>query len=206
MGRVYLVASGQDGLLGQMAARAMRDIGKTSPRVAVSYAPVEGDERGLRFMSERMPRLFPGATLEAIERDRSVVDRADLVFVSGGDATLYLRSRPSASCIPQQSVDSLSLEIEVRLERAADRFARAGEERADLEHMRGLQFTREREQQRLRLGRELRTAGRLLREPPRGGGKHRVADDCRNRVRRPVRLDGGIGNRLNGPHAGGKPA
>jgi cyanophycinase-like exopeptidase len=85
--RVYLVASGQDGLLGQVAQRAMRDIGKKSLRVAVSYAPVEGDERGQRFMSERMPRLFPGATLEAIERDRAVVDRADLVFVSGGDAT-----------------------------------------------------------------------------------------------------------------------
>jgi cyanophycinase-like exopeptidase len=86
-GRVYLVASGQDGLLGQVAQRAMRDIGKKSPRVAVSYAPVEGDRRGLKFMSERMPALFPGATLEAIAHDRHVVDRADLVFVSGGDPT-----------------------------------------------------------------------------------------------------------------------
>jgi cyanophycinase-like exopeptidase len=87
-GRVYLVASGQDGLLGQVAQRAMREIGKKSLRVAVSYAPVEGDERGRKFMSERMPALFPGATLEAIEHDRAVVDRADLVFVSGGDPTL----------------------------------------------------------------------------------------------------------------------
>jgi len=87
MGRVYLVASGQDGLLAQIAQRAMRDIGKKSPRIAVSYAPVEGDKQGLKFMSERMPRLFPGATLEAIEHDRAVVDRADLVFVSGGDPT-----------------------------------------------------------------------------------------------------------------------
>ncbi|HEX8792706.1 MAG TPA: hypothetical protein VF765_17280, partial [Polyangiaceae bacterium] len=87
MGRVYLVASGQDGLLGQMAQRAMRDIGKKSPRIAVSYAPVEGDGQGVRFMSERMPRLFPGATLEVIGSDRAVVDRADLVFVSGGDPT-----------------------------------------------------------------------------------------------------------------------
>jgi cyanophycinase-like exopeptidase len=86
-GRVYLVASGQDGLLGQMAQRAMRDIGKKSVRVAVSYAPVEGDKQGLKFMSQRMPGLFPGATLEAIEHDRAVVDRADLVFVSGGDPT-----------------------------------------------------------------------------------------------------------------------
>jgi cyanophycinase-like exopeptidase len=87
VGRVYLVASGQEGLLGQMAARAMRDIGKKVLRVAVSYAPVEGDPRGLKFMSERMAGLFPGATLEAIEHDRAVVDRADLVFVSGGDPT-----------------------------------------------------------------------------------------------------------------------
>lgn len=65
----------------------MRDVGKKNPRIAVSYAPVEGDRRGLRFMSERMPRLFPGATLEAIEHDRHVVDGADLVFVSGGDPT-----------------------------------------------------------------------------------------------------------------------
>ena len=70
-----------------MAQQAMRDIGKKGPRIAVSYAPVEGDAQGLKFMRERMPRLFPGATLEAIEQDRAVVDRADLVFVSGGDAT-----------------------------------------------------------------------------------------------------------------------
>lgn len=86
-GRAYLVASGQDGLLGQIAQRVMRDIGKKSPRIAVSYAPVEGDRQGLKFMSERMPGLFPGATLERIEHDRAVVDRADLVFVSGGDPT-----------------------------------------------------------------------------------------------------------------------
>lgn len=87
-GRVYLVASGQDGLLGPIAQRAMRDIGKKSPRIAVSYAPVEGDARGHEFMSERMPGLFPGAALAAIGDDRSAVDRADLVFVSGGDPTL----------------------------------------------------------------------------------------------------------------------
>jgi peptidase E len=65
----------------------MSELARPSPRVAVTYAPVHGDARGLRFMSERMPRLFPGATLEAIGDDRAVVDRADLVFVSGGDPT-----------------------------------------------------------------------------------------------------------------------
>ena len=65
----------------------MRDIGKTGLHIAVSYAPVEADPQGLKFMSGRMPGLFPGATLEAIEHDRAVVDRADLVFVSGGDPT-----------------------------------------------------------------------------------------------------------------------
>jgi cyanophycinase-like exopeptidase len=87
-GAAYLVASGQDGLLGQIARRALDAIGKPQPRVAVSYAPVEGDRKGLTFMSGRMPGLFPGAVLEAIEHDRRVVDRADLLFVSGGDPTL----------------------------------------------------------------------------------------------------------------------
>jgi len=88
MGPAYLVASGQDGLLPQLARRAMEAVGKERPHVAVSYAPVAGDAGGLRFMSERMPRLFPGAVLETIDRDPAVVARADLVFVSGGDPTL----------------------------------------------------------------------------------------------------------------------
>jgi cyanophycinase-like exopeptidase len=84
-GRVYLVASGQNGLLGQVAQRAVHDIGQKGLRIAVSYAPVAGDAQGMKFMSERMAGLFPGATLEVIEHDRAVVDRAGLVFVSGGD-------------------------------------------------------------------------------------------------------------------------
>jgi cyanophycinase-like exopeptidase len=39
-------------------------------------------------MSERMPPLFPDAVLETIAGDPGVVDRADLIFVSGGDPTL----------------------------------------------------------------------------------------------------------------------
>jgi Peptidase family S51 len=93
-GVAYLVASGQDGVLEQVAARAMRELraaGKERPVVAVSYAPVHGDARGLAFMSGRMPRLFPGAVLESFDGDRGPVDRADLVFVSGGDPTLGAR-------------------------------------------------------------------------------------------------------------------
>jgi cyanophycinase-like exopeptidase len=39
-------------------------------------------------MSERMPALFPDAILETIADDPGVVERADLIFVSGGDPTL----------------------------------------------------------------------------------------------------------------------
>jgi putative intracellular protease/amidase len=87
-GTVYLVGSGQDGVLEQVARRAVHALGKDRPRVAVTYAPVSGDARGLKFMTDRMGRLFPGAVLETIEDDPAVVERADLVFVSGGDPTL----------------------------------------------------------------------------------------------------------------------
>jgi hypothetical protein len=86
-GTVYLAATG-DSVLAALAARAVAALGKEQPRVAVTYAPVEGDAGGLKFMSERMPRLFPQAVIERIDEDPAVVERADLVFVSGGDATL----------------------------------------------------------------------------------------------------------------------
>ena len=71
-------------------------------RVAVSYAPVAGSARGLKFMSQRMPGLFPGATVERFavagekgatppDEARAIVERADLVFVSGGDPSLGAR-------------------------------------------------------------------------------------------------------------------
>jgi hypothetical protein len=85
---VVLVASGQDGLLPAMARRAYDALGKKKARVAVTYAPVAGDAGGLRFMSQRMPPLFPDAVLETIEDDAAAVERADLIFVSGGDPTL----------------------------------------------------------------------------------------------------------------------
>jgi len=98
-GAVYLVASGQDGLLPKVAARAYEALGKSKARIAVTYSPVAGDARGLKFMSGRMASLFPDATFERFAVDgeeapmipaeaRAVIDRADLVFVSGGDPSL----------------------------------------------------------------------------------------------------------------------
>jgi len=98
-GPVYLVASGQDGLLPKVAARAYEALGKKEARIAVTCAPVAGDARGLKFMSGRMAGLFPEAQIErfavpgedspmSAATARAVVERADLVFVSGGDAAL----------------------------------------------------------------------------------------------------------------------
>jgi hypothetical protein len=87
-GTAYLVASGQDGLLPVLAKQAYAALGKARARVAVTYAPVQGDAGGLSFMRGRMGPLFPDAILETIDRDPSVIERADLVFVSGGDPTL----------------------------------------------------------------------------------------------------------------------
>ena len=90
-GPAYLVASGDGDVLVSTARRALAAVkqaqGTKRPVVAATYAPVEGDPRGMRFMSERTKTLFPGATVEIIDTDRAVVDRADLVFVSGGDPT-----------------------------------------------------------------------------------------------------------------------
>src|SRR5215831_5564256 len=97
-GTSYLVGSGEEGLLTQVARRARQGIGKANVRVAVSYAPVAGDARGLEFMSQRMARLFPGAVLSRFavageegapppDVARAIVERADLLFVSGGDAS-----------------------------------------------------------------------------------------------------------------------
>jgi cyanophycinase-like exopeptidase len=87
-GSIYLVASGQDGVLPSIAKQAYDALGKTRALVGVSYAPVSGDPAGRRFMSERMPRLFPEAELATIDDDPGVVQRADLLFVSGGDTAL----------------------------------------------------------------------------------------------------------------------
>jgi hypothetical protein len=90
-GTVYLVASGQDGLLPKVAARACDELHKERPRVAVTYAPASGDPDLLRFMRERMEALFPKAVLETIDEDAGAILRADLVFVCGGDPSLGAR-------------------------------------------------------------------------------------------------------------------
>lgn len=87
-GTAYLVASGQDSLLPVLAKRAYGALAKSRARVAVTYAPVSGDPRGLQFMSERMAPLFPKAILETLDADPDVALRADMIFVSGGDPTL----------------------------------------------------------------------------------------------------------------------
>jgi len=87
-GTVYLVATGQDGLLPRVAERAYRSLGKSRARVAVTYAPVAGNPAGLAFMRDRMGGLFPDAILETIDDDPTALERADLIFVSGGDPTL----------------------------------------------------------------------------------------------------------------------
>jgi cyanophycinase-like exopeptidase len=74
-------------VLAQVAQRALRDLNTKEPRIAVTYAAIRGHAQGLRFMRQQMPHLFPRAVLCAIESDRTVVDRADLIFVSGGDPT-----------------------------------------------------------------------------------------------------------------------
>jgi cyanophycinase-like exopeptidase len=101
-GASYLVGSGDDEPLVKVAQRAQRAAGKTTVRVAVSYAPVAGSASGLKFMRSRMPRLFPGAEVERFAvagekgamppgEARAIVDRADVIFVSGGDPSLGAR-------------------------------------------------------------------------------------------------------------------
>lgn len=70
--------------------------------------------------------LEPQAMVAAAIRDFARANgrgRMEILAEPGGNATLYLRVRPAASCLAQQSVDSLSLAIDVRLERASDRVA-----------------------------------------------------------------------------------
>ena len=98
-GRVYLVASGQDGSLEAMAARALAETGARAPRVALSYAPIADSPEGLASMGRVVGQLFKGADVMrfALEGEegamnpgaaQDVIERADLVFVVGGDPVL----------------------------------------------------------------------------------------------------------------------
>jgi cyanophycinase-like exopeptidase len=98
-GRVYLVASGQDESLDKVAARALAETGARRPRVAISYAPIAESPQALGFMQMRASTVFAGADVErfAVEGEegamdtaaaRAVVERADLVFLVGGDPVL----------------------------------------------------------------------------------------------------------------------
>ena len=98
-GRLFLVGSGQDGSLEKIGARALAETGKAAPRVAITYAPIADSPEGLRVMTRLAADVFQGATLEPFalqgeadamepERARVIVERADLVFVAGGDPVL----------------------------------------------------------------------------------------------------------------------
>ena len=96
---MYLVGSGQDGTLEKIAARALAETGKALPRVAITYAPIADNPEELRVMKRLAADVFKGGAVEhfALEgeaeamdpgRARAVVERADLVFVAGGDPVL----------------------------------------------------------------------------------------------------------------------
>ena len=101
-GRVYLVASGNDGSLEAMAARALAETGTRAPRVAVSYAPIADSPEQLASMVPLVGELFKGAEVMRVALEgevgamnhaaaRDVVERADLVFVVGGDPVLGVK-------------------------------------------------------------------------------------------------------------------
>jgi Ankyrin repeats (3 copies) len=77
-------------------------------------------------LAREVAALEPAAMVaRAVREFAQASGRGRMEFVAepGGDAVLHLKARPSASCIPQQSLDSLSLAIDVRVERVADRAA-----------------------------------------------------------------------------------
>jgi cyanophycinase-like exopeptidase len=93
-GSVYLAASSHESTLREMASRILASVSRRPLRIAATYAAAGGS------MADRMnhflARLFVGAEVArftvAGERDpmsptaaREVVERADLVFVGGGD-------------------------------------------------------------------------------------------------------------------------
>ena len=73
---------------------------------------------------QQIAGLEPGAMVAVAIRDFAASNgrgRMEFVAAPGGDAVLHLKARPAASCLAQQTVDNLSLEIDVRMERTAGR-------------------------------------------------------------------------------------
>jgi peptidase E len=102
---VYLAASAHERTLREMASQALASIARRPPRVAVSYAATSASFHAR--MSHFIERALDGAQVErfsvAGEHDpmpaadaRAVVERADLVFLGGGDPVLGARRLVSA--------------------------------------------------------------------------------------------------------------
>jgi putative intracellular protease/amidase len=91
---VYLAASGHEPTLRDLAARAVASLGRRPARVAATYAAAGGPM--VHRTNGLLAHLFPGADIERFavdgEKDpmpsahaRAIVERADVVFVGGGD-------------------------------------------------------------------------------------------------------------------------
>ena len=83
---------------GSMIARALAEAGP-SPKIAVSFAPVADSPEALKYMGDRMLKLFAGTgkvTRFSLAGEpgadptlaRSIIAEADLIFLSGGDPVL----------------------------------------------------------------------------------------------------------------------
>ncbi len=101
-GHVYLASSPHGDSLHTMIRRALGGVAGRKARVAVSYAAASDSLAGRTFMKAFMAKSFWGAEVEAFRVEgehgamapseaRAVVDRADLVFLSGGDPVLGAR-------------------------------------------------------------------------------------------------------------------
>ena len=96
-GSVYLIGSGQGGTLSTVVKRALEGAKRSGkrPRVAASYAAMHHSTSGLSFMVSTAAKVFgvdverffvPGEQGTAADTDgRAIVERADVIFVSGGD-------------------------------------------------------------------------------------------------------------------------
>jgi cyanophycinase-like exopeptidase len=105
-GLVYLAASSQGDAIGSMIKRAIDSApmraGKRKPRVAISYAAVADSLAGRTFMKSFATKMFWGAELVAFHvagekskmdsaKAKTIVEEADIVFLTGGDPVLGAR-------------------------------------------------------------------------------------------------------------------